>query len=170
MRLYHVSEQPGIAEFVPRPSPQQYPLIQGNTVFAITGALLPNYLLPRNCPRVCYYKTARTTVTDEKIFLGNAQHVVAVEEGWLQQISNTTLFVYEFNIDDFVLLDECAGYYIAYTAQKPIGTISINNLISEIEKRGVAFKAMPGLHQLANAVSNSSLNFSLIRMRNATII
>lgn len=32
---------------------------------------------------------------------------------------NTTLYLYEFDIDDFELQDDVAGYYVAKTTQIP---------------------------------------------------
>ena len=51
-RLFHISEEGGIDQFDPRPSPSFFAEIKGDVVFAISGKLLHNYLLPRDCPRV----------------------------------------------------------------------------------------------------------------------
>ena len=52
-RLYHVSDQPGIPLFEPRPVRAGHP--RGDlppVVWAVGERLLHNYLLPRDCPRV----------------------------------------------------------------------------------------------------------------------
>ena len=51
-RLFHVSEDPAIEDFHPRPSsvaPEVGPI-----VWAVAESHLPNYLLPRDCPRVTF--------------------------------------------------------------------------------------------------------------------
>ena len=92
--LFHISEDPGINIFEPRPSPSFFANIQGNAVFAISGQLLHNYLLPRDCPRVTYYASSGTTDNDKEKFMGfsPADHIIAVESGWYQRIKETTLY------------------------------------------------------------------------------
>ena len=49
-RLFHVSEDAGIARFDPRPSPSTDAGVIGTAVWALSEPFLPNYLLPRDCP------------------------------------------------------------------------------------------------------------------------
>lgn len=169
-RLYHISEDPSIKRFEPRPSPSHYETITGEVVFAIADKLLHNYLLPRDCPRVTFYAKQDTSQQDKEIFLGkNASvYVVAIENKWRDLIERTTLYCYEFPTDDFILLDEGAGYYISYRAVTPISIRPIDKLLDELLKRGVELRFLPTLFPLAQEVSHSTLQFSLIRMRNAT--
>jgi hypothetical protein len=168
-RLFHISEQPGISVFTPRPSPSHFDNITGDVVFAISDQLLHNYLLPRDCPRVTFYAGANTTNADKQRFMGNttAGHVVAVENGWYQQIKETTLYCYEFLPDDFMLIDECAGYYVSYKPVVPIAVIVIDDIMAALLSRDVELRVMPLLTDIAHGVCYSSLQFSLIRMRNA---
>jgi uncharacterized protein DUF6886 len=56
--LHHVSEERNIAVFDPRSSalaPDAGPI-----VWAIDGPKLPNYLLPRDCPRVSFGSCSTT--------------------------------------------------------------------------------------------------------------
>ena len=168
-RLFHISEEPGIHLFEPRPSPSHFDDIKGDVVFAITDDLLHNYLLPRDCPRVTWYAGAKTNQADKKRFVGNsaANYIVVVESGWYQRIKETTLYCYEFPAENFTLIDECAGYYISYNPIVPISIKSINDIMAELLKRNIELHFTSSLIQLADAVSKSTLNFSLIRMRNA---
>ncbi|WP_259067377.1 DUF6886 family protein [Mucilaginibacter sp. X4EP1] len=168
-RLFHISEEPGIKIFEPRPSPSNFDAITGNVVFAVSEKLLHNYLLPRDCPRVTYYASPQTTKVDRDTFFKHsaADYVMAIESAWFNKIANTTLYCYEFSPDSFVLLDECAGYYISYQAVAPISVTIISNPVEEILKGNVELRFTPDLNQLADEVKRSSLNFSLIRMRNA---
>jgi hypothetical protein len=168
-RLFHISEEPGIQLFEPRPSPSHFDGINGDVVFAIADDLLHNYLLPRDCPRVTWYAGAQTTNADKERFMGNsaANYIVGVESGWYQRIKETTLYCYEFAADSFTLIDECAGYYISYHPVVPILVKPISDIMAEILNRNVELRFTPSIVQLAEAVSKSTLNFSLIRMRNA---
>lgn len=168
-RLFHISEQPGISIFTPRPSPSHFDNIAGDVVFAISDQLLHNYLLPRDCPRVTFYASANTTDADKQKFMDNitAGHVIAVESGWYQQIKETTLYCYEFLRDDFMLIDECAGYYISYKPVVPTAVTVIDDIMAALLSRDVELRFIPLLTDIADAVRDSSLQFSLIRMRNA---
>lgn len=168
-RLFHVSEQPGIEAFVPRPSPSFYQAIDGDVVFAIEDRLLHNYLLPRHCPRVTYYAGANTNDADKEAFFGesDAAYVINIEPAWYETVKNITLYCYEFLPDDFFLLDDNAGYYISYQTVKPIAVKTITDCMTAMRKRNVELRFVPDLTTLANAVRQSTLHFSLIRMRNA---
>ncbi|SEO64021.1 hypothetical protein SAMN05192574_11086 [Mucilaginibacter gossypiicola] len=168
-RLFHISEQPGISIFTPRPSPSNFDNITGDVVFAISDQLLHNYLLPRDCPRVTFYAGTNTIDANKQKFMGNttASHIVAVESGWYQKIKETTLYCYEFLPDDFMLIDECAGYYVSYKPALPIAVTVIGDIMAALLNRDIELRFMPSLTDIADAVRNSSLRFSLIRMRNA---
>lgn len=167
--LFHVSEEPDINIFEPRPSPSFFQNIKGNVVFAIAGQLLHNYLLPRDCPRVTYYATPGTTDADKEKFMGfsSADHIIIVESGWYQRIKETTLYCYEFPADNFTMIDECAGYCVCYHPVVPLTISPVDDIMAELLSRNVELRFTPSLAQLADAVSNSTLNFSIIRMRNA---
>lgn len=171
-RLFHISEEPNIRIFKPRPSSQYYEQIESNVVFAISERMLHNYLLPRDCPRVTYYAKPDSQKTDINKFFDNtkAKFIINVEEDWLEKIQQTTLYSYELSANSFVLLDECAGYYISYKEVIPTSVTMINNIIGELQKRKIELRFVPSLFSLADDVSKSSLNFSIIRMRNAKAI
>jgi hypothetical protein len=167
--LFHISEENGIERFDPRPSPSFFAEIKSDVVFAISGNLLHNYLLPRDCPRVTYYAGAATSSEDRRKFLGQsrASYVVAIEAGWFQRVKETALYCYEFSADHFMCLDEAAGYYISYEPEMPVSRRRIDDIFGELLKGDVELRILPELWTLANAVKESSLSFSLIRMRNA---
>ncbi len=168
-RLFHISEEPGINIFEPRPLPSHFDNINGDVVFAISDRLLHNYLLPRDCPRVTYYATEKTTDADRDRFIGNsaAGNIVIVESAWYRRIKETVLYNYEFPQDNFMLVDECAGYYVSYKPVIPLSVTPVNDIMAELLSRNIELRFTPSLIKLADAVSKSSLNFSIIRMRNA---
>jgi len=78
------------------------------------------------------------------------------------------LYAYEFETKTFSLLDECPGYYISYEIIEPVSVRQIDNPYEEImSRKDLTLKTLPNLRTLANKIKKSSLNFSLIRMRNA---
>jgi len=68
----------------------------------------------------------------------------------------------------FECLDECAGYLISRVAVMPSGVEVIDDPMAELVRRGIELRFLPNLWSLRDAVAASSLQFSMIRMRNAT--
>jgi hypothetical protein len=160
--LYHVSESAGIALFKPRPS--EY--AADPVVWAIEEARLCNYLLPRDCPRVTFYAGVAAAATDVEGLLGASSAVVAIETGWFARAQSTRLFCYEMPPKTFECLDRGAGYFVSRDAVVPSGVRLIDNPVAEL-RRLAELRTVTSLWPLRDAVVASSLQFSLIRMRNA---
>lgn len=122
-RLFHVSENPNIEFFEPRPVPSPDAGTQGLAVWAVDDEHLVNYLLPRDCPRVT--------------FAGALQRVVAVESEWKERIEKCQLYLYEFPIEKFEQIDAGAGYYITRETIIPKSILPIKNLLKELDDRKV---------------------------------
>jgi hypothetical protein len=167
--LYHVSEDPDIDRFAPRPAPDPSSGQTGLMVWAIDDAHLHNYLLPRNCPRVTFYARPDSNPNDVARFIGptTAKAIVAIEVDWFAQVLQQTLYVYEFADDFFTIIDKGAGYHIARQTIIPESVRQITDLPAELFARNVELRIMPSLWPLRDAVGESSLQFSMIRMRNA---
>ena len=168
-RLFHVSSDPLIRFFEPRPSPSVFEKIMGPVVFAVSEKLLHNYLLPRDCPRVTFYAGAKSDPRDVDRFMGDTQagYVMAVEKKWVPDIIGSTVYVYELPPEGFTLLDECAGYYISYEGVAPLSVTPVTDILGALLDRDLELRLLPSLWALADAIVRSSLNFSCIRMRNA---
>lgn len=166
MRLFHVSEEAGIGEFVPRiPSRQDMDRSKG-LVWALNERCLPNTL--RDCPRVAYHADDGTTQEDiHKFFSSSSRHCVAIESGWYARMSKTSLYVYEFDSANFMLQDEVAGYYVSEQTEMPISVRKIDGLFEELFKRNVEVRILDHLWRLGEDVQRSTLNWSLCRMGNA---
>lgn len=166
MRIFHVSEQADIRLFVPRRPTREDLDQQVGLVWAIDEARLPNYLLPRNCPRVTYHVGPQTTAQDQARFFSSSTlcHAVVVERGWLKRIQTTTLWLYEFDPSGFAVQDEIAGYYVATTPQRPVRVLRVDDLLAVLLGRGVELRFVDNLWELADQVQHSSLNFSFCRM------
>ncbi|MGF9979281.1 DUF6886 family protein [Viridibacillus arvi] len=170
MRLFHVSEEQNIEVFEPR-IPSRQDLDQTiRLVWAINEKCLPNFLTPRNCPRVCFHSNALTSKVDKTRYLSSSpsNHVVVIENKWLQKMKNTKLYLYEFDSMEFNLFDENAGYYVSEKNQVPINCIEITDLIGALSNRNVELKTVDSLWQLHDEVQHSTLGFSMCRMKFAT--
>lgn len=163
-RIYHVSETTGLTRFEPREDAQGR-----ERVWAIGESRLHNYLLPRDCPRVTYYANQATTVADRRAFfsVSDTQSVVAIERNWLAALRSTRLQVYEFDANDFVLEDAIAAYYVCPHPVTPIAHREISDLPRALLERHVELRVLSSLWPLRDAIIESSLAFSIIRMRHA---
>jgi len=159
--LYHVSDSPGIARFEPRVIGDGPPL-----VWAIDADHLCNYLLPRECPRVCFRAGPSSTAEDVAL-LDGARIVIAIEAAWDDQVRTSSVAVYEMPAKGFTLTDATAGYWTSAHAVTPVGARMVGNLPEELATRGVQLLLLASLWDLADRVKSSNLDFSLIRMRNA---
>jgi len=161
--LFHVSEESGIERFEPRRSAYTHTPV----VWAVTGARLCNYLLPRKCPRVTYYAGPETTAGDVERFLGSSVAVVAIENAWAAKLQTCRLYCYHLPPASFECLDECAGYFVSRVPVLPVRVEAIEDPVAELITRGVDLRILASLWPLRDAVLASSLRFSMIRMRNA---
>jgi uncharacterized protein DUF6886 len=161
--LFHVSEESGIERFEPRASEQA----RDPLVWAIDARRLCNYLVPRECPRVTYYAGRDTTTADVERFLGTRPAVVAVESGWFERLRCCRLYGYHLPPETFECMDECAGYFVSRVAVVPVSVEVFDDPVAELRQRGVGLRLESNLWPLRDAVVASSLQFSMIRMRNA---
>ena len=161
-RLFHISDVSNIKTFEPRPDNEGK-----KRVWAIAEPRLHNYLLPRDCPRVTFFADTQTFVRDKERFLGDAKAVVAIESGWFERCVEATVYLYEFDPAPFNCIDKIAGYYTATCSVQPLRETRVPNPLQRILERGVELRVLPSLWQLRDAVAESSLGFSIIRMRNA---
>lgn len=116
-------------------------------VWAIDEEHLPHYLLPRDCPRVAFLAPT-------------GERIVAVEEAWRDRIQKSSIFVYEMPPANFRCVDVGAGYYTSSVTVVPLRcheqTPSVEGLL-----------ILPELWTLRKSVTESELEFSVIRFRNA---
>lgn len=165
MKLFHVSEEADITEFIPRIPLRNDMNKSKGLVWAINEHCLPNFFTPRECPRITYYASDRTTEDDISRFFSSAcRHCIVIEYLWFKKMQNTTLYLYEFNPSNFYVQDECAGYYVSEYSETPINRIKIDDLFGEIFKRNVEIRIISNLWFFADAIKKSSLNYSICDM------
>ncbi|MCK4224591.1 MAG: hypothetical protein KAX39_05380 [candidate division Zixibacteria bacterium] len=169
IKLYHISDKPGIKRFDPRPALHPSAKQKGLMVWAIDWDHLHNYLLPRDCPRVTFFASQESDPNDVDKFMGGSstKYVVAIETRWLPEIQKSCLYQYEFNSEGFTLVDEVAGYYISRKPVIPIAETKIENILAALTEHNVELRIMPSLWKLREAIINSTLGYSIIRMNKA---
>lgn len=169
MRLFHVSEEPDIQVFKPRKPYREDLANSPGLVWAINERCLPNFLTPRDCPRVTYHIGEGTCQKDiQKYFSpGSAKHVVAIEHAWVDRMKDITLYLYEFDTDNFYLQDAVAGYYVSEHIEKPINKIVVTDVFGELAKKNIEVRLLPNLIDLKDEIIGTSLNWSMCRMGNA---
>jgi hypothetical protein len=172
MRLFHFSEDRGIAAFEPRPvrTPSKRPpgkeWLNGPLVWAIAETHDFLYLFPRECPRIVLWALETTTVHDRAQWLGEtALRVAYVEQGWIDRLSRASIHRYELPPDSFDELGEI-GMWVSRTAVKPYRVEELSDLPRRLEERDVELRAIERLTALRD-VWNSTLHASGIRLRNA---
>ena len=167
-RLFHVSEEPGIAVFHPRPSPSpQDSGVTGDCVWAIDEAHLVNFMTPRDCPRITFGRAPATTDEDAARFLFSARRVVAFEAAWLDRLRACVLHIYEMPPAAFAPALPEAGYWIARETVAPIGVRVVDDLVAELVAQGADVRVLQDFWPLCDAVAASTLEFSISRKRNA---
>ncbi|WP_255314150.1 DUF6886 family protein [Bacillus sp. FJAT-26390] len=167
--LYHFSEEPDIERFFPRLQ-KAYPHLKP-VVFAINEEQALHYCFPRDCPRVIYWKAEWSSEEDIQHYFAetSVDKIIVVENDWLDRIRQTPLYRYTFAEDSFELFDEAstAGYYISYAEAEPVKVERVYDLIGQIVKQRVELRFTPNLHPIRNRIIASTLDFSIIRFRNA---
>jgi hypothetical protein len=166
MLLYHFSEDPTIEVFVPRA-----PLAKSDAeplVWAIDAWHQPMYLAPRDCPRALFWPLPTTTPADHERFWSyvSDRMVLAIEAAWLERLRTTQVYRYVLPDDTFESLHD-AGMHVSRQTVQPLRVEPLGKLLDELRQAQVELRVCRSLVPLADAIINSSLHFSLIRMRNA---
>lgn len=167
MRIFHVSEENNIQVFHPRlPNREDLDPTKG-LVWAIEDRCLPNFLTPRNCPRVCYHVGPNTSEVDKQTYLSSksCSHVVVIENKWFKTMKNTKLYLYEFDTKQFTLQDENAGYYVSETAQIPIAKWEVVDIFQEQFTRNVELRLVNNLWDIWDEIQDTTFHWSMCRMQ-----
>ena len=164
--LFHVSEAAGITAFHPRPS-TIFPSL-GSVVWAVAESHLVNYLLPRDCPRITFCATDATAASDRERFnVPASSRVVAIATDWVERVKSTALYVYELPATSFILYDASAGYWVSREAVVPVCVSVVPDLPQQIRQRGADLRVVDQLLLLQNEIVASTMDYSIIRIRNA---
>lgn len=140
--LFHVSHEGPLTAFTPQP-----------TVWAIDEAHLPNYLLPRDCPRVCWAI--------------DGHRVICIEEGWAERLDDLPLHVHRLAPEGFAVRDGGAGYWVSEHPVAVLGVETIDDCRATIAAHGAELRVVDDLWPLVDRVVERGGEFSCIRMREA---
>lgn len=166
MRLFHVSEEPDIKAFVPRIPNRKDVSQDKGLVWALCERTMPNFLTPRNCPRVTYHLSRDTLQSDINRFFDSKarEHAIHIEKAWLERMDQTTLTIYEFDPKHFVLQDDIAGYYVSDQVEVPIASYVISELRRALDIFDVELHVVDDLSEIMHQIQSSSFHWSLCRM------
>jgi hypothetical protein len=164
--LWHVSENPAIARFVPHHRPlhaNDEPL-----VYAIDTRHLPLYWFPRDCPRATFWASSDTSDDDVARYLDGdrTRRVHVVESAWLERMRTTPVFAYRMPEATFEPWDR---FFVSRETVEPLECAPLGDLVALHADARIELRFAPVLHPLWDAVAASTLDFSGIRLRNATL-
>jgi hypothetical protein len=163
-RLFHVSDEGQFTALRPRPSPAGTPYEGREWVWAVDEKRLPNYLLPRQCPRVCW---AVNRAESDALLSSPAARVVAVEHGWVPDLMHAGLNVHCLDRASFTLLDATAGYWVSEQDVAVEDVRRVENCFTALAEYDVEVRLTPWLWPYVDAVVAAGAEFSAIRLRNA---
>lgn len=156
--LWHFSEDPALSRFEPR----------DGKVWAIDDAHSWLYWFPRDCPRATYWAVEQTTDEDAERWLdGDRERRVAViETAWLERMHAVRLYAYRMPAESF---DEVRDnrFYVASTTVEALERVELGDLVERHGAAGVDFRDAASLYPLWDAIVETTLEFSGIRLRNA---
>ncbi len=166
MSLFHFSEDPTIARFVPRP-PLARPTVEP-LVWAIDEWHAPVYFFPRDCPRVCFWPLPTTTAADYAHCFATVpgRMVIAIESAWLERLRVARLSRYRMPEERFEDIHD-HGVHVTREPVVPLGVEPVGDLLAALTDAEVELRITPSLVPLGRAIIQTTLHFSLIRMRNA---
>ena len=164
LRLFHVSDEGPFTTMRPRPSPAGTPFEGREWVWAVDEERLPNYLLPRQCPRVCW---AAGPAAPAALLSSPAARVIAVEHGWVPHLVRAGLNVHLLDPAGFTLLDATAGYWVSDRDVRVEDVRRVENSFTALAEYDVEIRSTPSLWPYVDAVVAAEAEFSCIRLRNA---
>lgn len=168
-RLFHISEDDSIRTFIPRRSKAVWNFEA--YVWAISETRLANYLLPRDCPRICVsredFQIIRPwlpvdTSTD------HLENLIFIPEKWKQEASKCVLYQYEFDPGNFTEIDNIAGYYVSRETEITLPPKKLVNCLDELKLQKALLVSLEDQEMLDvyQTVTTNARFFSIIRWKN----
>jgi uncharacterized protein DUF6886 len=156
--LWHVSEDAAVTRFVPR----------DGLVWAIDTRHLPLYWFPRDCPRATFWACSATSDDDVERWLdGDRRHRVhAVESGWLERMRAARVVAYRLPEESFEPEDR---FWVSRETVAPLELVELGDLLLRHAQARIELRIVPSLYPLWDTIAASTLDFSGIRLRNATL-
>jgi len=164
--LWHVSEDASLGRFEPHHAPEHS--LDEPLVWAIDTRHLPIYWFPRECPRATFWAVASTTPQDVDAFLGGdrLRRVHVIEPDWLDALRTTRVVAYRMPEETFERWDR---FWISREPVDAVERVELGDLFDRHAEAGIELSTEPDLLGLWERVIASTLDFSGIRLRNATL-
>lgn len=150
MRLFHFSDDPAVARFVPRPvlvPSKRAPGLEwlnGPLVWAIEERVDFMYLFPRDCPRILMWATEQTTDADEATWLGGYRAAAYIARERLADLAAARIHRYDLPVGSFEDLHD-AGMWVSRVAVEPLRCDLLSDLPSAFAARGVVLRVVDHL-------------------------
>ncbi len=165
--LWHVSEDPTLLRFEPHLRPghdADEPL-----VWAIDTRHLPLYWFPRDCPRATFWAHEHTSDDDVERFVDGdrGRRVHVIESAWLERMRTTRLVAYRMPHATFERHDR---FWVSRAVVEPLELVEVGDLLALHACAEIELRIAPALLDLWDRVVSSTLDFSGIRLRNATLL
>jgi hypothetical protein len=156
--LWHVSEDATIERFVPLEE----------LVWAIDTRHLPLYWFPRDCPRATFWATSETSDDDVERWLDGdrTRRVHVIESAWLERMRATRVVAYRLPESGFEPEDR---FWVTRETVEPLELVELGDLLARHAEARIELRVAPALYPLWDSVVASTLDFSGIRLRNATL-
>jgi hypothetical protein len=161
-----VSEDPTLDVFVPHHNElhaNDEPL-----VYAVDTRFVWLYWFPRDCPRACWSANDGTSDEDVERWLDGdrTRRVAVIESGWLERMRTVKLYAYRMPPETFEPWDK---FFVSRQTVVPLELVELGDLLGRHADAGVELRIAPTLHPLWERVIRTTLDFSGIRLRNATL-
>ena len=162
--LWHVSEDPAIEVFHPRHS--ELHALDEPLVWAVDSHYQWLYWFPRDCPRTCWEANDGTTDEDVELWLGGdrQRRIAVIETGWLGRMSSATLYAYRLPQESFEPWDK---FFVSRETLVPLERVDLGDLPTRHADARNELRTAPTLYPLWDDVTQTTLDFSGIRLRNA---
>ena len=170
--LFHASHKSGIKAFYPRIPPAPEVGQVNPCVWTTSYPFLSNYLAPRDCPRIIFGRGPTTTKADADRFIGKskASRIVIIEKDWRSRMAEMPMWIYAFEAGlHWKLFDPNSGVYVSEISVVPERRHRIDSPAEALALHGAELRQVDNLWPMIEAVSRSTLSFSIIRKRNAQL-
>jgi len=167
--VLHFSEDRTITRFEPHVAatsrqPEPY-------VWAVDENRAADYWFPRQCPRIIAFVNGDSTEDDRDLIVGPGcgDRVHAVEYAWLERMRTVELYAYRLPAEHFRPFDPDDPHaHVATVPVEPLGPAErVGDLFACHEAAGIGLRVLPNLWPFWGAVTESTLGWSGIRLRNA---
>jgi hypothetical protein len=164
--LWHVSDDDSIRRFEPHHRPGHS--LDEPLVWAVDTRHLPLYWFPRECPRATFWATSGTTDDDVVRFLRGerTRRVHVVEPAWLDALRTTRVVAYRLPEETFERWDR---FWVSRSGVAPLERVELGDLVKRHDEAKIELRTDDDLLASWDAVVASTLDFSGIRLRNASM-